>query len=228
MLRIWSAEERDGSTTTVLGAIGLDAEQELIFTYVQSNDSDSESYRLAFRMEGQVINSYSRVPDEERGEMEEVPGDAGEQQPAPPTTGFGIPTEVVLAHYTGFINTAKPFQIDFHSILCAELPDEDCPICLEPMGGEDGCVKLQCGHHYCIPCIAEWTGNRNANCPECRTILYAHAYAPPPAEEGPPAAEPELQPGMVLPMPSPAVIQQMFEEAEVRMRIARDQGDIPT
>lgn len=55
---------------------------------------------------------------------------------------------------------------------------EDCPICLEPFGDDDGVrVVPACGHLYHAPCIDRWLDVRNS-CPVCRCAvasLYAAA-----------------------------------------------------
>ena len=48
---------------------------------------------------------------------------------------------------------------------------EDCPICLEPFGGDDGVrVVPACGHLYHAPCIDRWLDMRNS-CPVCRCTV---------------------------------------------------------
>ena len=58
------------------------------------------------------------------------------------------------------------------------LMPEDCPICLEPFGDDDGVrVVPACGHLYHAPCIDRWLDVRNS-CPVCRcavATLYAAA-----------------------------------------------------
>jgi hypothetical protein len=58
------------------------------------------------------------------------------------------------------------------------LMPEDCPICLEPFGDDDGVrVVPACGHLYHAPCIDRWLDVRNS-CPVCRCAvasLYAAA-----------------------------------------------------
>ncbi|KAJ1296375.1 hypothetical protein BS78_01G295400 [Paspalum vaginatum] len=48
---------------------------------------------------------------------------------------------------------------------------EDCPVCLEPFGGDDGVrVVPACGHVYHAPCIDRWLDVRNS-CPVCRCAV---------------------------------------------------------
>ena len=48
---------------------------------------------------------------------------------------------------------------------------EDCPICLESFGGDDGVrVVPACGHLYHAPCIDRWLDMRNS-CPVCRCAV---------------------------------------------------------
>ena len=51
----------------------------------------------------------------------------------------------------------------------------DCPICLEPMGGasdgtSDGrqCIELSCAHMLCSPCATKCSKQGHASCPVCR------------------------------------------------------------
>ena len=43
---------------------------------------------------------------------------------------------------------------------------DECSICLE----REPDVALTCGHHFCDPCISDWT-KRESNCPLCRRII---------------------------------------------------------
>ncbi|KAF8728028.1 hypothetical protein HU200_018601 [Digitaria exilis] len=53
----------------------------------------------------------------------------------------------------------------------AVLFPEDCPICLEPFGDDDGVrVVPACGHLYHAPCIDRWLDMRNS-CPVCRCAV---------------------------------------------------------
>uniref|UniRef100_A0A0A9BNE9 RING-type E3 ubiquitin transferase n=1 Tax=Arundo donax TaxID=35708 RepID=A0A0A9BNE9_ARUDO len=51
---------------------------------------------------------------------------------------------------------------------------EDCPICLEPFGDDDGVrVVPACGHLFHAPCIDRWLDVRNS-CPVCRCAVVCY------------------------------------------------------
>ncbi|XP_062201637.1 probable E3 ubiquitin-protein ligase ATL45 [Phragmites australis] len=51
---------------------------------------------------------------------------------------------------------------------------EDCPICLEPFGDDDGVrVVPACGHLFHAPCIDRWLDERNS-CPVCRCAVVCY------------------------------------------------------
>ncbi|CAN6319292.1 unnamed protein product [Urochloa humidicola] len=53
---------------------------------------------------------------------------------------------------------------------------EDCPVCLEPFGDDDGVrVVPACGHLYHAPCIDRWLDMRNS-CPVCRCAVAASLF----------------------------------------------------
>lgn len=47
--------------------------------------------------------------------------------------------------------------------------NEDCVICMEPLGKKNVCVT-ECGHSFCTSCLLR-SAQRNTDCPLCRTEL---------------------------------------------------------
>ena len=56
-------------------------------------------------------------------------------------------------------------------LLCEELPDESCSICLEDFKTGDEIKKLNCTHVFHKECLEPWLNNNNRNCPMCRTDI---------------------------------------------------------
>ena len=56
-------------------------------------------------------------------------------------------------------------------LLCNELPDESCSICLEEFKTGDNIKKLNCTHVFHKECLEPWLNNNNRNCPMCRTDI---------------------------------------------------------
>ena len=52
-------------------------------------------------------------------------------------------------------------------LLCNELPDESCSVCLEDFKEGDTIKKLNCNHIFHKDCLEPWL-NENNNCPMCR------------------------------------------------------------
>ena len=55
-------------------------------------------------------------------------------------------------------------------LLCDELPDDSCSICLEDFKTGDNIKKLNCTHIFHKECLEPWLNN-NSNCPMCRTDI---------------------------------------------------------
>ncbi|XP_010448909.1 PREDICTED: peroxisome biogenesis factor 10-like [Camelina sativa] len=51
---------------------------------------------------------------------------------------------------------------------CRQVPETDCPICLNELSGPMGRVELSCSHHFHRDCIMMWLGS-NESCPICRS-----------------------------------------------------------
>ena len=62
-------------------------------------------------------------------------------------------------------------NIDINSlntlVVCDELPDNTCSVCLDEFKDEDVLVKLNCEHIFHKDCLEPWLNN-NRNCPLCR------------------------------------------------------------
>tara|TARA_B100000575_G_scaffold197010_1_gene159330 strand:- start:5 stop:538 length:534 start_codon:yes stop_codon:yes gene_type:complete len=56
-------------------------------------------------------------------------------------------------------------------LLCNELPDESCSICLEDFKTGDNIKKLNCTHIFHKECLEPWLNSNNRNCPMCRTDI---------------------------------------------------------
>ena len=56
-------------------------------------------------------------------------------------------------------------------LLCNELPDESCSICLEEFKSGDNIKKLNCTHIFHKECLEPWLNDNNRNCPMCRTDI---------------------------------------------------------
>jgi len=55
-------------------------------------------------------------------------------------------------------------------IVCNELPENNCSICLDEFKNEDILKKLNCSHIFHKDCLAPWINN-NKSCPLCRTDI---------------------------------------------------------
>ena len=55
-------------------------------------------------------------------------------------------------------------------IVCNELPDNNCSICLEDFKDEDILKKLNCNHIFHKECLTPWLNDHN-NCPLCRCMV---------------------------------------------------------
>ena len=66
-------------------------------------------------------------------------------------------------------NRPKKINIDNLNtlLLCNELPDDLCSICLEDFKEGDKIKKLNCNHVYHEECLIPWL-NKNDYCPMCR------------------------------------------------------------
>ena len=66
-------------------------------------------------------------------------------------------------------------NIDINSIntlvVCNELPDNICSVCLEEFKEDDILKKLNCEHIFHKDCLEPWLNNNNRNCPLCRTDI---------------------------------------------------------
>lgn len=51
---------------------------------------------------------------------------------------------------------------------------EDCPVCMEPIGKINSCVS-KCGHKFCLECLLKSYRKKN-NCPMCRKSLTEEDY----------------------------------------------------
>ena len=71
-------------------------------------------------------------------------------------------------------NVRRNNRIDINNLntllLCEELPDESCSICLEEFKTGDNIKKLNCTHIFHKECLEPWLNN-NINCPMCRTDI---------------------------------------------------------
>ena len=56
-------------------------------------------------------------------------------------------------------------------LLCDELPDDACSICLEDFKTGDNIKKLNCTHIFHKACLEPWLNDNNRNCPMCRTDI---------------------------------------------------------
>ena len=55
-------------------------------------------------------------------------------------------------------------------IVCNELPENNCSICLDEFKNEDILKKLNCSHIFHKDCLVPWINN-NKSCPLCRTDI---------------------------------------------------------
>ena len=73
------------------------------------------------------------------------------------------------------INRNRNENIDINSIntlvVCDELPDNVCSVCLEEFKEDDILKKLNCEHIFHKDCLEPWLNNNNRNCPLCRTDI---------------------------------------------------------
>jgi len=58
-------------------------------------------------------------------------------------------------------------------VVCDELPENNCSICLEEFKNEDILKKLNCDHIFHKDCLQPWINNNNNNktCPLCRRVV---------------------------------------------------------
>jgi hypothetical protein len=60
-------------------------------------------------------------------------------------------------------------------VVCNELPENNCSICLEEFKNEDLLKKLNCNHIFHKDCLGTWINNNtnknNNTCPLCRRVL---------------------------------------------------------
>ena len=57
-------------------------------------------------------------------------------------------------------------------IVCDELPENNCSICLEEFKNEDILKKLTCDHIFHKDCLQPWiNNNNNKTCPLCRRVV---------------------------------------------------------
>ena len=56
-------------------------------------------------------------------------------------------------------------------VVCDELPDNICSICLDEFKEDDILKKLNCEHIFHKDCLEPWLNNNNRNCPLCRTDI---------------------------------------------------------
>ena len=72
-------------------------------------------------------------------------------------------------------NINRNINININSIntlvVCDELPDNICSICLDDFKEDDILKKLNCEHIFHKDCLEPWLNNNNRNCPLCRTDI---------------------------------------------------------
>ena len=60
-------------------------------------------------------------------------------------------------------------------VVCNELPENNCSICLEEFKNEDLLKKLNCNHIFHKDCLGTWINNNtnknNNTCPLCRRVV---------------------------------------------------------
>ena len=56
-------------------------------------------------------------------------------------------------------------------VVCEELPENNCSICLEEFKNQDILKKLNCNHIFHKDCLEPWINNNNLNCPLCRQAV---------------------------------------------------------
>ena len=75
------------------------------------------------------------------------------------------------------VNLRENINIDSLNtlIVCDELPENNCSICLEEFKNEDMIKKLNCNHIFHKDCLGTWINNNtnknNKTCPLCRRVL---------------------------------------------------------
>jgi hypothetical protein len=73
------------------------------------------------------------------------------------------------------LNRNRNRNVDINSIntlvVCDELPDNVCSVCLDEFKEEDVLKKLNCNHIFHKDCLEPWLNNNNRNCPLCRTDI---------------------------------------------------------
>ena len=73
------------------------------------------------------------------------------------------------------LNRNRNINININSIntlvVCDELPDNVCSICLDEFKEDDILKKLNCEHIFHKDCLEPWLNNNNRNCPLCRTDI---------------------------------------------------------
>ena len=57
-------------------------------------------------------------------------------------------------------------------VVCDELPENNCSICLDEFKNEDILKKLNCNHIFHKDCLEPWINNNNLNCPLCRREFF--------------------------------------------------------
>ena len=56
-------------------------------------------------------------------------------------------------------------------IICTELQDNICSICLDDFKNEEIINKLKCNHIFHKDCLGTWLNDNNDSCPLCRAII---------------------------------------------------------
>ena len=56
-------------------------------------------------------------------------------------------------------------------IICTELQDNICSICLDDFKNEEIINKLKCNHIFHRDCLGKWLNDNNDSCPLCRAII---------------------------------------------------------
>ena len=56
-------------------------------------------------------------------------------------------------------------------IICTELQDNICSICLDDFKNEEIINKLKCNHIFHRDCLGTWLNDNNDSCPLCRAII---------------------------------------------------------
>ena len=73
------------------------------------------------------------------------------------------------------LNRNRNGNVDINSIntlvVCDELPDNICSVCLDEFKEDDILKKLNCEHIFHKDCLEPWLNNNNRNCPLCKTDI---------------------------------------------------------